>query len=292
MLTPDQVKFYHKHGYLHIPRVFSRKAITAMREDLNWMIRVWANVGVGWTGPWREQLMDEATAAQSQLIAMHDLHFYAESWMRGVTQTNLAGALSQLLAGPKESEGAPVELHHTTMHVKPCETGHPFPMHQDYAFYPHTDSRFVDVLIHLDDTCHENGEIRFLDGSHKKGPLRHITSFVNDKGEKETCTPHLNQKKYKLADTVAVPAKAGDVVCFNINTIHGSHINTTSDMRRMVRAGYRHPQNKQKSGQSCGRPGLMVKGHRPRRRGQLLFGISGPSDTVISQDVDAFAVKL
>jgi hypothetical protein len=27
-------------------------------------------------------------------------------------------------------------------------------MHQDWAFYKHDDDRFVDVLVHLDDTCH------------------------------------------------------------------------------------------------------------------------------------------
>jgi phytanoyl-CoA hydroxylase len=61
------------------------------------------------------------------------------------------GALVDLL-GPN------VELHHTTLHLKPPETGHPFPLHQDDTYYPHTDDRYIDVLVHLDDTRHENGE--------------------------------------------------------------------------------------------------------------------------------------
>ena len=76
------------------------------------------------------------------------------AWMRAVTNPRLVGAMVDLL-------GEDVELHHSTMHVKPPSTGHPFPVHQDNAFYGHSDNRYVDCLVHLDDTCHENGEIRF-----------------------------------------------------------------------------------------------------------------------------------
>ncbi|MFW5682950.1 MAG: phytanoyl-CoA dioxygenase family protein [Phycisphaeraceae bacterium] len=295
MLTQEQVNFYHEHGYVRIPEVFSPQHIQAMRDDLDWMIRVWANVGVGWTGPWRKQLMDIETEAKSKLIAMHDLHFYARSWMKAVTDDGLTEAMADLMAGHdpgSDPADTPVELHHSTMHVKPSETGHPFPMHQDLAFYPHEDNRYCDVLVHLDDTSDENGEIRFLDASHKLGPLEHICKFVNDDGETESCTPHLDPSQYRLEDTVAVPAKAGDVVVFNIRTIHGSYINKTNDLRRMVRVGYKHPENVQTGGQSHLRPGLMVRGRRPRGEGQILFGTGGPTDTVMSEDAEQFAVKL
>ena len=273
MLTQDQMAAYHEQGFLRIPTVFTAEEIRAMREDLNWMIERWAVRSPGWSGPWRKQYMDEATEAKSQLIAMHDLHFYAASWMRGVTGPRLCEAMADLL-DPQQEAG--VELHHSTMHVKPPETGHPFPMHQDWAFYPHQDERYVDVLVHLDDTEHANGEIRFLPGSHKQGPLEHVT---RDPETGEACTPHLPFERYRLEDTVAVPAKAGDVVVFNIHTIHGSYINTTDDMRRMVRVGDKHPDNRQTGGQSWGRPGLMVTGRRPRGEGQTLFSINGPADS-------------
>ncbi len=294
-LSPQQVAFYHEHGYLHIPGMFTPEQTRQLKDDLDWMIKVWANVGVGWTGPWRKALMDLETEAKSKLIAMHDLQYYAESWMKAVTSPKLAEAMSQMLAAPgsdEEREGAPVELHHSTMHVKPPETGHPFPMHQDLAFYDHLDGRYVDVLVHLDDTCHANGEIRFLDGSHKLGPLQHITEFINDKGEKEACTPHLPTDQYNLRDTVPVPAKAGDVVCFNIYTIHGSHVNTTDQMRRLVRLGYKHPENRQTRGQSKDRPGLMVRGRRARREGVVLFSTECQGFADIREADEAFAVKL
>lgn len=259
MLTQDQVIFYHEHGYLHIPNVFTPEETQVLVNEMDWLIETWAMRTPGWSGPWRKQYMDEETEKKSQLVAMHDLYFYSEAWMRAVTNERVVGAMTALL-------GPDVELHHSTMHVKPPETGHPFPMHQDLPFYHHEDGRYLDVLVHLDDTNNENGEIRFLDGSHKLGPLEHVTQT-----EDGPCTPHLPADEYRLEDTVPVPAKAGDLVVFNIYTVHGSYINRTDKNRRMVRIGYRHPENTQVAGQSVGRPGLIVAGRRSRKDGEELL---------------------
>jgi hypothetical protein len=213
--------------------------------------------------------MDDETESRSKLFAMQDLHQYADFWMRCVTSTGLVGVLTQLL-------GPDVELHHSTMHVKPPETGHPFPMRQEMAFYVHADDRFVDVLVHLDDTCYQNGEICFLAGSHKQGYLEHVTEF-----EGESCTPHLPTDQYNLEDNVAVPGKAGDIVLFNINTIHGSHINQTDVMQCMLRLGYRHPHNQQFQGQASGWRGLIMAGRRHRRENDQLE--TTPSITNMSE---------
>ena len=289
LLTTDQISFYREQGYLRIPGVFSAEETLAMREELDWMIREWANIGVGWTGPWRKAIMNIEDEAKSKLIAMHDLQYYSDVWMKAVTKKNLAMMMSQLLAGENEPEGAPVEFHHSTMHVKPPETGHPFPMHQDLAFYDHQDGRYVDVLVHLNDTCHANGEIRFAAGSHKNGPLHHITSYVDESGKTVSCTPHLPWNQLPLEETMPVPAKAGDIVIFNIYTVHGSYMNTTSEMRRLVRVGYKHPDNRQTRGQSANRPNLMVWGKRRRHDGQVLYSTEcqGLADIREEQTVEA-----
>lgn len=262
VLSREQVAFYHEHGWIHLPRMFSLAQTDELSDQLNWLIDAWAGKDMGWTGPWRQKYMDAATERKSKLIALHDLQYYSAAWARAVTDRTLCGAMADLI-------GPDVELHHSTLHCKPPETGHPFPMHQDWAFYKHDTASYVDVLVHLDDTCHANGEIRFLDGSHKLGILEHVTKDENG----NTCTPHLPTEKYKLEDTTPVPAKRGDVVCFNIRTIHGSYINTTDRMRRLVRLGYRAPENPQTEGQSKGRPGWMVWGSRQRREGQQAFGL-------------------
>lgn len=260
MLTQDQIDFFHENGYLRIPQVYDDEEITALSDSLDRLIEDWSITSPGWSGPWRDVYLDEEVEKQVKLTAMHDLHLYSDAWMRAVTHPKLAKCLSQLL-------DSSVELHHTTMHIKPPQTGHPFPMHQDSPFYEHSDGRFIDTLVHLDDTFHENGEIRFLAGSHKLGKLPHI--LENPDGSK--CSPHLNTDDYKLEDTVPVPAKRGDVVVFHIYCIHGSYINQTQEPRRMVRMGFRDPHNDQLAGQSMDRPGLIVHGYRERRGDEELL---------------------
>ncbi len=153
--------------------------------------------------------MDPEVAKQAKLTAMPDLQFYSEAWFRGITNPRLVDAVSDLI-GPN------VELHHSTLHIKPPQSGHPFPMHQDSPFYPHRAKGFVDVLVHLDDTNEENGEIRFLAGSHKQGALEHLTA--------EGVYYYLPPDDYRLTDTVPVPAKKGDVVAFHLWTVHGSYM--------------------------------------------------------------------
>ncbi len=266
MLSQAQKDFYHENGYLHIPGVFTPEETAELSAEMDRLVEDWAFTSPGWTGPWRNAYMDPETEQKSKLTAMHDLHYYSNAWMRAVTNSRLTTAIADLI-GPN------VELHHSTMHIKPPQTGHPFPMHQDNPFYRHENGRFIDTLVHLDDTCHENGEIRFLAGSHKNGYLEHITEL--DDGT--SCTPHLPTDEYHLEDTMAVPAKAGDVVLFCINTVHGSYINQTRQPRRLVRIGYRDPENVQLAGQSVGRPNLMVQGYRQRQDGMELLSIAGPA---------------
>jgi phytanoyl-CoA hydroxylase len=260
MLTQEQIDFFNENGFLRIPQLFNEDEINALSDDLDKLIQDWSITDQGWTGPWRAAYFDENLDKKVKLTAMHDLHLYSSAWARGVTHPKLAKALSQLL-------NSSVELHHSTMHIKPPETGHPFPMHQDYPFYEHADGRYIDALVHLDDTFHENGEIRFLAGSHKLGKLPHV--LKNPDGT--PCTPHLPFAEYKLEDTVPVPAKRGDVVLFHLYCIHGSYINQTKEPRRMVRVGYRDPHNDQLSGQSAGRPGIIVSGYRERRGEEALL---------------------
>lgn len=257
MLTKEQIDTYNERGFLRVPQVFDATEIQELSDEMDRLMEEWANLSPGWAGDWRKQYMDSKTEKRSKLLAMHELQNYSNAWLRAVTHPTLVSATTDVL-------GPDVEFHHSTMHVKPPQAGHPFPMHQDNPFYVHTDSRYLDVLVHLDDTSHENGEIRFLEGSHQLGYLEHI---VEDQAG-NACTPHLPTDKYKLEDTVAVPAKKGDIVFFNILTIHGSYINQTEAARRMVRVGYRHPHNTQLSGQNFNQQGFIVAGKRHKVVGE------------------------
>ena len=156
LLSQDEVDHFWTQGYVRVPAVYAPEEVDELAEDLDVLIDRWAG-SKPWTGPWREVLLDPDMAAKIELRGLHDLGYYSAAWARATSNAKLAGVLRCLL-------GPAVELHHTTMHVKPPERGQPFPLHQDWPFYPHTDDRYVDVLLHLDDTSHENGEILLPSG--------------------------------------------------------------------------------------------------------------------------------
>ena len=56
-------------------------------------------------------------------------------------------------------------------YLKPPGEGAPFPMHQDYHYFPYLNDSMVAIFIHLDDTNVENGGLAVFPGSHKLGPL-------------------------------------------------------------------------------------------------------------------------
>jgi phytanoyl-CoA hydroxylase len=255
----EQRASYAENGYLHVPGVFAGEEIDALDREMDRLIQDWS-FEAAWEGPWREALVDPEMVREVRLSALHDLQLYSSAWARAVVHPPMAAVLSNLL-------GPVVEFHHSTMHVKPPERGAPFPLHQDYPFYPHADDRYVDVLVHLDDTSAENGEIRFLPGSHKLGPLDHIWQGPDG----SPSAPHLPMDRFRLEDTVPVPAARGDIVLFNIDTVHGSYLNRTDRPRRLVRMGYRAADNLQVGGQSHGRPGVIVAGVRARADGEAPF---------------------
>lgn len=73
-----------------------------------------------------------------------------------------------------------------------------------------------------------------------------------------------------------MPANAGDVVFMTIRTVHGSYLNRTDRLRRLIRAGYRDPANRQLGGRTLGSPGLMARGRRPS--GARFFEVARASD--------------
>ena len=116
MLTQQQINFYHEHGYLRIPQVFTPEETQELSDELDRLVDDWAFTNPGWTGPWRQAYMDPETEKQSKLTAMQDLHYYSVAWMRATINPRLAAALSDLL-------GENVEFHHTTLHIKAASDG-------------------------------------------------------------------------------------------------------------------------------------------------------------------------
>ncbi len=204
---------FARDSYLHVPAVFDAETVAELAAAVD----ADGNDAAAWVGDW---LTEEDKSRGVSLTARHDIHERWEAWRRAVSNP----ALLELVRGCLG--GAPV-LDKTTTVVKPPETGQPFPMHQDSAYYGHGATDYVIVTVYLDAMTPENGPIQFVPGSHQRGHRAHVR-------DGKAYLPNVT-----LAESVPVYAKPGDVTLFHIHTIHGSAPNRSSAVRRTVRVGYR-----------------------------------------------------
>src|SRR5919199_1350558 len=207
-------EFYRENGYLHAHGVFSAAEVDEMRAAIDAILVRVAGTEHDENHVWK------AVAQQAVLKGFHNVQYHDAAFTRMVAHPRLVEVLTQLI-GPN------VQLHHTKMLVKPPEQGAPFPMHQDYPYFPHERHTVLAASVHLDDTDEENGCLHLIPGSHKLGPLAAL-------GESHTVD-------YPLESGTPLSAAAGDVLFFNYLTIHGSGVNRSDRVRRNVLFQYRDP---------------------------------------------------
>ena len=104
----------------------------------------------------------------------------------------------------------------------------PTPPHQD-AYYFHLEPCIATTLwLALDDVDAENGCLRYVRGSHRRGvrPHRRTATLGFSQGVSDFGTPE------DLANEVACTARAGDLVAHHAMTIHRADANRAPDRPR------------------------------------------------------------
>jgi phytanoyl-CoA hydroxylase len=225
MLSPDQIDAYHRDGFVKVEGLFSSAEVEELAGDMVAIIEQWGEETIGWKGPWRDRYLDQEERTNTKAVFLHNPEFYSAAWGRVIFHEGLVGCVKDLI-------GDSIQWHHSVLHAKPPEQGTPFPMHQDYPFYPHDGPDFVDCLLHLDDAPTASGALRVVAGSHKGGPIHHVMG--------PDTAPHLPMDEYHpdRLESVEIPAKKGDVTFFSYLAIHWSDVNRTNQWRKAVRFGF------------------------------------------------------
>jgi ectoine hydroxylase-related dioxygenase (phytanoyl-CoA dioxygenase family) len=240
MTTDDDVRFYRESGYLLCRAIYDDAEVDELRAAVDDVLAAVAGSEHDKNHAWG--------GSQGVLKGYHDVQYHHAAFARALAHPRMVEVLTRLI-GPN------VQLHHTKMLVKPPEQGAPFPMHQDYPYFPHTRHSVVAASIHLDDADLENGCLRVVPGSHALGPLpAHGPSHIVDADE------------FPLERGTPVPARAGDVLFFSYLTVHGSGVNGSGRTRRNVLFQYRDPADAPVLSDGRERhvdwgQGLMVAGH-------------------------------
>jgi ectoine hydroxylase-related dioxygenase (phytanoyl-CoA dioxygenase family) len=247
MLSPDQLKFYHDNGYLLVEGLISKKEAAEYRRECHELAaRLGKSSNLDAT--WGSARATVAAAQKTQVLHAHNVQFYSAAFTKLLVDDRFTAAAADIMGTPN------VQLHHTKMFIKPPEKGSPFPMHQDFHYFPHDKNTMIAAIIHFDDAPLEKGCVRVIPGSHKLGPLPHSSEGGW----------HLPADQYPIEKATPCPARAGDVLFFSYLTIHGSGLNTSAEARTTVLVQMRDPTDPptQKVHLSLGQ-GMMLRGIDP-----------------------------
>ena len=237
-LSAEQAAFYHENGYLHIPGLLSDSEAKSYCDEIHALARR--------QGP-SDGTWDSVKGGQTRLTHAHDVHFRSAAITRLLVDPRITG-VAQDIIGPN------VQLHHNKMFIKPPEKGSPFPMHQDYPYFPHRDHSMIAVILHFDDAPEEKGCLRVYPGTHLLGPL--------DAGGKDY---HLPEDVYPLSRATPIPAKAGDAIFISYLIVHGSGVNISDEPRTTLLIQMRDPDDVPLSDAHASRgQGMMLAGFDPR----------------------------
>lgn len=245
MLDSDQIAFYRDNGYILVKGLLSPEEAACYRRECHELAQRLSqieNVDATWPSA-REAL---AGAQNTVIQHCHNVQFYSAAFTRLLVNEQMTAAASQIIGSEN------VQLHHTKMFIKPPEKGSPFPMHQDYPYFPHARNSMIAVILHFDDAPIEKGCVRVMPGSYKLGPIEHSTQGGF----------HLPFEQYPIESAVPCPAKAGDALFFSYLTVHGSGINVSSEARTTLLVQMRDPTDPP-----------TVKTHESRGQGMMLRGI-------------------
>lgn len=178
-----------------------------------------------------------------------------ESFLNLARDRRVVGRLRSLI-------GPDIQLQHSKLAAQPAAADRGgFAWHQDFAFYPHTNTDLVAVMVMLDDATPANGCMRMVRGSHKRGLLDHMDAdgmFTGMCQEPDAWTVHHD-------DITDITPRAGGISMHHCLMLHGAGPNRSGSPRRGLVFQYRADDAFQMADGVWSDTGLMVSGTRRER---------------------------
>jgi len=216
---------YQRDGYLLLPELFSQAEVQRFLDELGQMQND------------RELLATEMAITEQDGNAL-----------RSVFQIHRNNALfSRVAADPRIADiarfilGDEVYIHQSRLNFKPGFNGKEFYWHSDFETWHAEDGmprmRALSASILLTDNTEFNGALMVMPGSHRefigcvgKTPENYYRNSlkVQTVGTPDNESLSRLQQRYGLHSTAA---KAGSVLLFDCNLMHGSSSNITADPR-------------------------------------------------------------
>jgi ectoine hydroxylase-related dioxygenase (phytanoyl-CoA dioxygenase family) len=250
-LTDEQVATYRRDGYLAVPRLIDAERVGALRRLT-------------------EAFVERARrlTRSDEIFDLDPRHTAAAPIVRRIKNPADHDALyawvaqeSPILDVVAELIGPSVRFHHSKLNLKGGHVGAPVEVHQDAAFYPHSNDDVLAVGLLLDDATADNGAMAVLPGSHRGPIYTHYDPqgrFVG--GMRSEDIAGLDRSGAAL---LALPA--GSVHIHHYRLVHWSAPNTSPGDRRLLINAYAAADAVPLATDPTGSPryGRLVRGEYP-----------------------------
>ena len=227
-LSTEQLADFEKNGFLILDAVFTESEVAALRSESSELLTDVTTKNL------KEVICEPNSGAVRSVFRAHKLSQPIEK----VTNDHRLTRIAQGLLGDA------VYIHQTRVNFKPGFKGTEFYWHSDFETWHVEDGmprmRALSMSITLTENHADNGPLLLIPGSHK--------TFVTCTGE----TPDNHHEKSLRKQQFGVPSdeavshlietngiaraecKAGSVIVFDCNTVHGSNSNITPDPRANI----------------------------------------------------------
>lgn len=237
-LSAEQSEFYEKNGYLFLEDFFSEDEVLAWRKELSRLQELY-----------REQeeahvIREPQSKEVRSVFAVHENNDH----FRGLSRHPRLTAIMNYLLGSQ------TYIHQSRINFKPGFTGKEFYWHSDFETWHVEDGmsamRALSCSVALSDNHPFNGPLMVIPGSHKKfvscvgrTPENHFKESLR---KQEYGVPDQGSLT-KLAEDggIQMPVgKAGSVLLFDCNLMHGSSSNISPYSRSNVFMVYNSVHNR------------------------------------------------
>jgi ectoine hydroxylase-related dioxygenase (phytanoyl-CoA dioxygenase family) len=208
---------FEKNGYYLAKGVFSKDEVAALEKDFDHIVEQLVASGEKINAAWMGPEMKRIQGKDDVVIHTHNVQQFSRVWLNAMLSETF-------LAVPSAILGEDIILHHSKLFQKPSEKGAPFPMHQDWSYFPTIKDTMIAGIIHVSDATDEMGCLRVYEGSHTLGRV------LGSSGQNESDI----LEKHPIEGAKVVEAEAGDVLFFHYFTLHGSMPNRSSKTRKTV----------------------------------------------------------
>ncbi|MEM8630923.1 MAG: phytanoyl-CoA dioxygenase family protein [Pseudomonadota bacterium] len=213
----DISEFFAKNGYYVARRLFRPEEIQALAADFDRIVGQIITSEDQLDATWDGGETRKIARAGDRILHTHNVQKYSRTWLNAFLNDRFLNVVEEIV-------GPDIILHHSKLFQKPAEAGSPFPMHQDWPYFPTVNDSMIAGIIHVSDATDEMGCLRVFPGSHRLGRIEGAD------GRRQNDV--LDQ--YPIEDAKVIEAEAGDVVFFHYFTLHGSMPNRSDHVRKTV----------------------------------------------------------